>query len=207
MGEFFDPQAQAGNPDLRIVAALERLSQVFRVLLWRQAGETGLSPIQLQILLFVRFHADALCTVGHLAREFNVTRATVSDAVKSLVNKKLLLKKSGAGDARSFRLEPSAAGRRLASRLSGFASEIAEPLGAVGEKEKRVLLDTLLKTIFELHRNGIFEVQRMCYSCAHFEEQSDGDFYCRLLERKLLREDLRLDCPEHRAQAIDSGAR
>ena len=40
----------------RIVVALERISESFRVLLWNESKENSLSPIQIQILIFIYFH-------------------------------------------------------------------------------------------------------------------------------------------------------
>ena len=37
----------------RIVVALERISEAFRVLLWNESKENSLSPIQIQILIFI----------------------------------------------------------------------------------------------------------------------------------------------------------
>ena len=84
------------NSDLasKIVAGLERNSEAFRVLLWEHAKVVGLSPIQ--ILLFISFHPETLCNVSHVAHEFNLTKATISEAIKVL-HKKNDREKSFAG--------------------------------------------------------------------------------------------------------------
>ncbi|WP_207890350.1 MarR family winged helix-turn-helix transcriptional regulator [Rubrobacter taiwanensis] len=87
IGSVFDPAAQHGGVDAKIVAALERLGQVFLTLLRERAAEAGLSPIQARFLLY---HAVELRRVGQLAREFGLTPATVSDAVDALEDKGLL---------------------------------------------------------------------------------------------------------------------
>ena len=76
----------------RIVVALERISESFRVLLWNESKENSLSPIQIQLLIFIQFHAQEKCKVGYLADEFNMTKATISDAIKSLEQKELITK-------------------------------------------------------------------------------------------------------------------
>ena len=73
----------------RIVVALERISEAFRVLLWNESKENSLSPIQIQILIFIYFHSTEKCKVGYLADEFNMTKATISDSVKVLLSKEL----------------------------------------------------------------------------------------------------------------------
>ena len=41
---------------VKLLIGLERISQAFKVLLWNKAKEYGLSPIQIQILIFVAHH-------------------------------------------------------------------------------------------------------------------------------------------------------
>jgi hypothetical protein len=48
----FDLKHQNENTDSRIIAAMERISQAYRVLLWNESKELSLSPIQIQILIF-----------------------------------------------------------------------------------------------------------------------------------------------------------
>ena len=89
MGEsVFNPDQQEKDISSKIVAGLERISEVFKVLLWEKAKMVGLSPIQIQMLIFIAFHKQELCNVSHLAKEFNITKPTVSDAIKVLDKKK-----------------------------------------------------------------------------------------------------------------------
>ena len=78
----FNLNEQNQKIESRIVVALERISEAFRVLLWNESKENSLSPIQIQILIFIYFHSLAKCKVGYLADEFNMTKATISDSVK-----------------------------------------------------------------------------------------------------------------------------
>ena len=52
----FNPEQQDKDISSKIVAGLERVSEVFKILLWENAKLVGLSPIQIQILIFVAFH-------------------------------------------------------------------------------------------------------------------------------------------------------
>ena len=83
----FNPAQQEKDISSKIVAGMERVSEVFKILLWEKAKLVGLSPIQIQILIFIAFHKRELCNVSHLAKEFNVTKPTVSDAVRILDKK------------------------------------------------------------------------------------------------------------------------
>ena len=85
----FNLNEQNQKIESRIVVALERISEAFRVLLWNESKENSLSPIQIQILIFIYFHSTEKCKVGYLADEFNMTKATISDSVKVLLSKEL----------------------------------------------------------------------------------------------------------------------
>ena len=63
----FNPKQQEKDFSSKIVAGLERVSEVFKILLWEKAKLVGLSPIQIQILIFIAFHKQNLCNVSHLA--------------------------------------------------------------------------------------------------------------------------------------------
>jgi len=88
----------------KVALGLERLSEAYRHLLGLEAAKTGLSPIQIRILIFISYHSETLCTVTDIAHEFNLTKPTISDAVKTLETKNLVHKTPSARDSRSFQI-------------------------------------------------------------------------------------------------------
>ncbi len=54
MKNVFDLEIQNSAIEGKIVAGMERLSQVFRILLWEKAKKHNLSPIQIQLLIFIK---------------------------------------------------------------------------------------------------------------------------------------------------------
>src|SRR5690554_5951150 len=110
----------------RIVVALERISEAFRVLLWNESKENSLSPIQIQILIFIYFHSTEKCKVGYLADEFNMTKATISDSVKVLLSKELLTKETDPIDTRSFSLLLTNEGKKIAKKASRSEEHTSE---------------------------------------------------------------------------------
>lgn len=193
----FDTVHQQGSMGSKIVVALERISEAFRVLLWNEGKAEGLSPLQVQLLIFLLHHPDGeKRKVGHLAAEFNMTKATVSDAVKTLLSKGLVVKMPDPADQRSFSLTLTVEGEALASRASHFSSEIQTPIEQLSEDDQANLLLHLLGIIRHLNRAGVITVQRMCYNCAHYRIQGSGHF-CQLMNTPLQASELRVDCPEH----------
>ncbi len=200
MDSVFGPEKQHQRVDSKIVVALERSNQAFRVLLWERAQQHGLSPIQIQILVFLASHDVELCRVGHLAREFGVTAATISDAVSTLATKKLIVRVGSPDDRRAINLKLSPAGKRLALKLGDWADAVRDALSALSPRDQVALLESLMKLIAALRQAGIVSVARMCISCKHFVEKplsGPGPHFCLLLEKPLPTTNLRVDCPEH----------
>lgn len=180
----------------RIVVALERISEAFRVLLWNESKEHALSPIQIQILIFLQFHSTDKGRVGYLADEFNMTKATISDSVRVLLSKDLVTKKPDPTDSRSYTLSLTEAGKKIARKSSLFTTSIERPIDKLTEEQKVIMLNGLLKLIHDLNTSGIITLQRMCFTCSNYQSKN-GSHYCSLLRSELSDSELRIDCPEH----------
>ena len=205
VGGAFDPSSQHGDVDKKIVAALERLSQAFRVLLQEEAQGRGLSPIQARFLVHLLHHGDELGRVGRLAEEFGLSRATVSDAVRTLEAKGLVRRESWPRDGRVATLRLTPAGEEGAARLSGWADVVEEQLGSFAPEEKEAAMRFLMRLISALQGAGVITVARMCVACRFFRPDahpgSASPHHCALLDLPLSGADLRTDCPEHEPAA------
>jgi len=91
---------------------LARIGEVSRAMRWEEATGSGHSPLQLRILGFVADHAGQSVGVARLAEELQVTRPTVSDSVKLLVDRGLLVREPDPLDGRGHTLRLTAAGRK-----------------------------------------------------------------------------------------------
>ncbi|MGQ1784088.1 MULTISPECIES: MarR family winged helix-turn-helix transcriptional regulator [unclassified Saccharicrinis] len=179
----------------KIVDGLERISEVFKTLYWNKAKLYGVSPIQIQILLFVATHKTDLCTVSQLALEFNLSKPTISDAVRVLINKGLVKKAYFLSDSRSYSLIISEKGKELVLELKGFAKPLLPVLQTMSEHNASEFYQTITQIIYHLNQSGIISVQRTCYACRFYSNQS-GKHYCNLMEKPLLGYEIRLDCDE-----------
>jgi DNA-binding MarR family transcriptional regulator len=196
----FNPSVQNQSLDAKVVVGLERVAEVFRVLLWQQSRATGLSPIQTQLLLFLAFHGPEKRKVSYLAQEFNLTKPTVSDAVKVLVEKGLLNRIDEPADSRSHSLSLTPAGQQVVEQTGNFASLLQEIIGQFSEERKTVLYQSLFALIGQLQQRGIITIQRMCQTCTYYNYNGTIHF-CGLLTIPLETNNLRLDCPEHQPAA------
>lgn len=196
----FDPSHHNAHDDVaaKLVVALERIATAYRVMQWNQAKDMGLQPIQLQVLTFLHFHPAKHCTVTALAAEFALTKASMSDTVKSLEQKGLVGRAADPADARSHYLFLTDKGKAEAAAAPHYADAMLPALDGLDAAAKEKLLEGLLSVIQQLHAAGIITVQRMCQTCAHFQPGSAGAaHYCRFLQQPLAVAALRLDCPEH----------
>ena len=194
MANSFDPQVQKVDLTSKVVVGLERLSEVFRVLLWEKAKDTGLSPIQIQILLFLSTHDKMLANVSHLSKEFNLKKPTVSDAIKALHDKGLVLKEPG-DDGRAYTIIPSDKGQHMIKQVEGFETPLIKAISTLSSDQKTSLHASLSQLIYQLNQAGIIETQRTCFGCSFYEKNTKGH-YCQFIKKPLNGGDIRLDCDD-----------
>jgi DNA-binding MarR family transcriptional regulator len=194
----FDPTYQEMSIDSRIIAALERVSQAFRVLLWTESEIYALSPIQIQVMIFLLYHPPSLRKVSYLAAEFGMTKATISNTIKILEQKGLVKRETEAFDGRSSIIHLSPKGRETAMRTAAFSKGLRDPVHNLHPDDKESLLFSLMDIIRHLNEAGVITIQRMCFTCLHYRPGYKGHaHFCGLLNRKIENNELRLDCPEY----------
>lgn len=191
----FDPHLQAGNIDAKAIVALERIAEVFRVALWEAGKAHGLSPLQIQLLIFLKFHSPEKCKVSYLAQEFSLSKPTISEAVRTLLKKELIGKETDPADTRSYTIQLTAAGDKLAAETASFANGLLPAFANWEDDRKNNFYRDLLQLIANLQKLGFINVQRTCLKCRFFREDEKG-YYCQLLKMPLQSQDLRVDCPE-----------
>lgn len=191
----FNLEDQNANLDNKIVAGLERLSQVFRILLWDKAKGLSLSPIQIQLLIFIQHHSADKTTISYLAQEFNVTKPTISDAIKILEQKELIDKIADSFDARSYTIQLTPAGQKLVNEAEDFVLPLLTIVAKTSEADKVILWENIANLIIQLNKLKIISVQRTCFNCTHYALKNNLHF-CNLLSHSLYIQDIRIDCQE-----------
>ncbi len=192
----FDLTHQNQSTESKIIASLERISQAFRVLLWQESKEFSLSPIQVQVLIFLLHHSEEKRKVSYLADEFNMTKATISDTIKTLEQKNLITKEYEPQDTRSYIISLTRKGKETAEKTSVFTTQIRTPIDKLPQEDKEKLLRSLMDIIRHLNKAGVITIQRMCFTCSYYQS-SGQEHFCKLLNQRLHETELRIDCPEH----------
>jgi DNA-binding MarR family transcriptional regulator len=190
--------------DYIIILALHKLSHVFRGLLWRHTKSIGISPIQIQILIYIEQHRQNENRITNLARNFNLTAATVSDAVKSLEKKKLLRRTVSKTDRRKFLLSLTKSGKMLTERISNWQEPMLQQLSAFTHDTRRTVSTFLIQYIESLGNAKVLSDARTCYSCFYFEKIGNQELqikhFCVFRQMPMKDFDLRLDCPNYESK-------
>jgi len=204
----FDPSQQHVHVDSKIVALLERLSHALRFLLWEEGKQQHLSPIQIQALVHLLYHDSQLCRVGHIAEEFRVTQATMSDVISTLEEKKLVRRIQHKIDKRAYTIQLTPAGQKLAKELSTWANIMRDCIGTRSDEEKQFVMQFLMRLVESLQKEQVITVARMCITCTHFRPNrhpyQQAPHHCALIDKPLAISSLRIDCPEHVVSSASS---
>lgn len=191
----FNLYNQNSNLDNKIVAGLDRISQVFKTLLWEKSKTYNLSPIQIQLLIFIEYHSIEKTTVSYLAQEFNLSKPTISDTIKTLEQKKFIKKIIDKKDTRSFKIELTETGKNIVLETENFVNPLTEIITNCELNEKKVLWKNITSIIQQLNELKIISTQRTCMKCKFYSESNNKSF-CNLLNQNLKNEDIRIDCTE-----------
>jgi len=193
----------AMNHDIgqRIAQGLARIGIAQRQQAWAAGGERNLTPTQAQMLS--QLGAVGPLRLKELAAQLAITPATASDAVRVLVEKKLVSKKAATDDRRAVELGLTAAGRREAKRVAQWPDFLVQAIDVLSMEERAAFLRGLVKMIATLQERGEIPVARMCTSCKFFRPHVYRDLkkphHCDFVDAPFGDAGLQTDCPDHDA--------
>jgi DNA-binding MarR family transcriptional regulator len=187
----------------RLASALSKVSVSLKRRLWRDAASRRISPLQAQILAFLRQRPTHGATVTDITRMLGVTMPTASDVIAVLVKRGLLRKIRTENDGRVFNVMLTARGRRRAEQVMGWPDFLLWAAELLPVEEQESLLRTLVKLIKSIQDRGEIPVARMCITCTHFRPHIHADsqrpHHCALVDAPFGDRLIRIDCNEHEA--------
>jgi len=188
-----------GNQN-KLATGLAKLGLVIRHEAWRDAGESGLTPTQVQVLVAIDASDQSWMSVGDIARTLAVTQPTASDAIAALERKGLVARERLESDKRVVCVRLTTTGT-LHSRAEANGPEVLlRAIGELDEAEQDVFVRGLMKMIRSLQQAGRVPTARMCANCTYFRPHAhpgtSTPHHCAYMDSPMRDSDLRLDCAE-----------
>lgn len=162
----------------------------------RQAGiQYGLQPVQIEILRYLSICNQYSNNAKSVTEYLGQTKGTVSQTLKVLENKGLLVKQSDLVDKRITHLTVTAQGTKLLKDIipSSIFTKANESLTETEANGIQEAIKTLLLTVLRSNDMKSFGI---CSSCRYHNKRAEG-YYCALLQKPLANEEISLICREH----------
>lgn len=197
----FDPTRRAESIPAQVAAALHRIGQAVNHML-RLRGETaGLSPAQIQSLLFLKYARSGVRTIGGLAERLTASYATASVVADALERKQLIRRKPLPEDKRTVTLTLTAKGARDAASLEDVLGEVEAAIGSLPEAEQQALLHAAQAIVRRLQEAGHVRVYEMCWGCRFFRREAHpdnprGPHHCAFVDAPLPEAETYFECPD-----------
>ena len=180
----------------RLLDLVERLGGLLRARARRQGAAFGLQPVHLQVLDYLSRCNRFSNTPAALTAYLQATKGTVSQSLKLLSERALVVRTPDADDRRVLRLSLTAEGRRVLVQLAA-----ADGVDAVIADEDAVALATtervLERYLRELQRDSGFNGFGQCHGCCHLRHPQAGGFLCGLTGESLALEETEQLCQEY----------
>ena len=173
---------------------LERLSSLTRVWFRQHPLLADLQPVQLSALVYLarcnRYSNTPLAVTDYLG----LTKGTVSQSLKALESKGLIVKTQNEWDKRSVHLDLTEPARALVEAVMppAFLADAAQRMGT-SAVELEWLLSDLLRNV---QRNEDVPSFGLCNSC-FYHQIVDGQPFCGLTQEPLGQQEVELICWEH----------
>lgn len=192
--------------DEKILRGFERISIIIRSLLWDRAKQFGLSPNQIQFMRYIFSHPDKDIDGSYLAKEFNLSLATVSDAIKVLEAKQYMKRLNSINDKRRYYFKFTEKGMKITTELMSWENIFFKQLRKFSINEKERLVFLLMKLIKCFQESGIIQEVRICLSCENFKRDAKPGTlkpnFCSLTRTYLSDLDLNFDCSEYKKACL-----
>jgi len=199
MQHLYNPDYQNQNLAVRSVAALDKVSDTLKALLWSGQKQSGLSPLQLKLLLFIAYHEAKYNSISQLVEEFQVTKATISDCIKALEKQKLLSKVLNHKDNRRFHIELTEKGTQKVSEIKPFANPLIQVLQSENNEDLETLYNSMFSILSKLNKGKQLNLKRSCSDCKAYRSDGINHAFCMELRTQLKPKDRRIDCPKYQS--------
>ncbi|MFC5468188.1 MarR family winged helix-turn-helix transcriptional regulator [Cohnella suwonensis] len=197
---IFDPALRNQSRSARLSMALFRLTQAIKSINQEESEAFGLSPVQIQALLFIHYTRDDMVTVGNFANAIGASHVTAVKILNGLVQKGLIRKIPSSIDRRVTHLLLTNEGSSTIDKLNQWGSTLERVFQSLEEPLLEELEAGLGAIIQILQQQGQLVVAEPCLGCMHFQPntaQGEYPHFCGLIQKYLTHEASLKECPEH----------
>ncbi|MEN3045898.1 MAG: MarR family winged helix-turn-helix transcriptional regulator [Candidatus Hydrothermales bacterium] len=185
--------------DVKIIYVFEKLVNLYKSLLWDTSKDIDISPLGIQVILFISENQKERRLPSIISEELGVKRATLSDSLRVLIEKNIIVEEKDLGDRRYKFLSLTEKGRALLRKiLLHYRKEILKSLKNLTKEEKIEIFKILIKIITELQDKRIIKISPMCINCKNFIKDafpdSDKKHLCKLTGRKMREHEIKVKC-------------
>lgn len=182
---------------LVIQQLLERLSSLLRSESRHQLAEFGLQPVQFDALCYLASCNRYSNTPKAVTEFLGLTKGTVSQSIKLLESKGLVIKKTDTTDKRVTHLIVSGQGKEL---VENFMPAQILKLASEGfsETEQSQIVYMLSAMLRQVQSANNFKSFGQCQTCEYNQKREDGSSLCGLTKEVLSSKDVLLICVEHK---------
>jgi DNA-binding MarR family transcriptional regulator len=136
---------KAGPKPLRYLSPIHKAGRQLGVYFERKMAGTDLSPQEGHLLSYLRSYAP--CAVGDLVTVFGLRGSTATSVLDRLEERELIVRQPNREDRRSFLVELTARGRRIAERVQqdvdALEAAIAKRVTRAQEEGFRAVIDAV----------------------------------------------------------------
>lgn len=197
----FDPELRQRSQAARVAMALLRLSHAVKMISSDEVRGLGLTPMQAQALLWIRYTKPFLASVGRLAQALGVTHVTAIGIIDALEREGLVTRETSRKDRRVTLLRLTDLGTEVAQRLERFGHTLEEALAGLSAHDLEALERGLGAIVWSFRAAGLLQVAEACRGCMYFRENvapgTAEPHRCDLIERFLSEQEARLACPDY----------
>ncbi|MCX8125267.1 MAG: MarR family transcriptional regulator [Spirochaetes bacterium] len=181
--------------DENIVALLDKISDIRRALLWKISEEYSLTPLQIQILKLVKnCYVARPVTPTNIVKDLYVSKATASSALKTLLDKELVIKHYDESDNRSYYLTLTKKAERLLRHIDSATYNISQYISQVPVFDKKIAFKVLTQLVTAMQNDGAIDYIALCIHCEHCTQISTLTFRCQLTGRNFEYDGINVGC-------------
>lgn len=176
---FFDQD----KPDIEssIFSSLERLSEIFKLNLWKNNRNDNLSFLQVKILTIIKNNENT--TVSHITETLKMSKSTISISISNLEKKGYISKEKNRADFRVVNLFLTDKGKEFLTKINGSVEDIKNNLKELPKAKQEDILKSLLVLIHSLGQSISLDADSLCFSCFYYEDRNEP--FCRMINKNL----------------------